>query len=286
MEADAITIKQKGLLDYPIAWSWSQNEAVICDYAILMQAFGGKFVDDNGKPAFQTGGGLDALKFMVQSLKGRRHQPALDRIPRGRRARRVLQRQGGLRLNWTYMYNLANNDPKESQVNGQVGVMPPPGVAGISTISTVNGAMGLGIPTGSKNKDAAWSYIQFLASPAIEAKYAASSPPIWKSYFVDALKANPPDAQLISTEDQSFKALFNRPQVVNYQQFSARLQLAIQTGAARQGDAGGRTERGSRRPQQVGPRGKDLTGFGVPFAIAASAPGAGGTGGAYRLAVA
>ena len=43
---------------------------------------------------------------------------------------------------------------------------------------TVNGAMGLGIPTSSQNKDAAWDYIKFLASPDIEAKYAASSPPI------------------------------------------------------------------------------------------------------------
>ena len=32
-------------------------------------------------------------------------------------------------LNWTYMYNLAN-DPKESKIAGQVGIVPAPGVAG------------------------------------------------------------------------------------------------------------------------------------------------------------
>ena len=32
-------------------------------------------------------------------------------------------------LNWTYMYNLAN-DPKESKIAGKVGIVPAPGVAG------------------------------------------------------------------------------------------------------------------------------------------------------------
>jgi len=31
--ADAKIIKQKGIVEYPIVWSWQQAEAVICDYA-------------------------------------------------------------------------------------------------------------------------------------------------------------------------------------------------------------------------------------------------------------
>jgi len=34
--ADAKIIKEKGILQYPIAWSWSQAEALICDYAVLL----------------------------------------------------------------------------------------------------------------------------------------------------------------------------------------------------------------------------------------------------------
>ena len=33
--------------------SWTQAEAVVCDYAQLLGAFGGKFLDSSGKPAFQ-----------------------------------------------------------------------------------------------------------------------------------------------------------------------------------------------------------------------------------------
>ncbi len=226
--ADAKIIKQKGIVDYPIVWSWSQNEAAICDYTILMQAFGGKFLDAAGKPVFQTGGGLDALKFMVDSLTDGVTNPHsteyLEEDVRGV----FSSGKAAFALNWTYMYEMANNNAKESQINGKVGVMPPPGVAGKSTISTVNGAMGLGIPTGSKNKDAAWDYIQFLTSPAIEAKYANSSPPIWKSFYEDAAKSKPANADLIAAQATSFNALFNRPQVPDYQQFSARLQQALQ----------------------------------------------------------
>src|SRR4051794_11316592 len=175
--ADAKIIKQKGIVDYPIVWSWSQAEAVICDYAILLQAYGGRFLDDAGKPAFNKGGGLDALKFMVNSLKEGVTNPHsteyLEEDVRGV----FSSGKAAFALNWTYMYGMANTNPKESQVVGKVGVMAPPGIAGKNPIGTVNGAMGLGIPESSKSKDAAWDYIKFLSSPEIEAKYAASSPP-------------------------------------------------------------------------------------------------------------
>ena len=226
--ADAKIIKQKGIVDYPIVWSWSQAEAVICDYAILLQAYGGKFLDDAGKPAFNKDGGLDALKFMADSIKSGVTNPHsteyLEEDVRGV----FSSGKAAFALNWTYMYGMANTNPKESQVVGKVGVIAPPGVAGKNPIGTVNGAMGLGIPESSKSKDAAWDYIKFLSSPAIEAKYAASSPPIWKSFYEEAAKQDRPDKELMAAEAASFNALSNRPQVPEYQQFSARLQLAIQ----------------------------------------------------------
>ena len=53
-------IKDKGLLDHPIVWSWAQAEAAICDYTTLVSAYGGSFLAD-GKPAFDKDGGLAAL---------------------------------------------------------------------------------------------------------------------------------------------------------------------------------------------------------------------------------
>ena len=41
---------------------------MVCDYAQLLGAFGGKFLDSSGKPAFASGGGLQALQFMKALL--------------------------------------------------------------------------------------------------------------------------------------------------------------------------------------------------------------------------
>src|ERR1017187_1193606 len=57
-------LKAKGVVKYPLMGSWKQAEAVVCDYATLLGAFGGKFLDAESKPALSTGGGVKALGFM------------------------------------------------------------------------------------------------------------------------------------------------------------------------------------------------------------------------------
>jgi multiple sugar transport system substrate-binding protein len=145
----AKTIKDKGLLATPIAWSWSQAEAAICDYTTLVSAYGGDFLKD-GKPAFQTGGGLDALKYMVSSYSSGLTNPNSKEFLE-EDVRKVFENgDAAFALNWTYMYNMAN-DPKDSKVAGKVGVVPAPGVAGKSEASAVNGSMGLGITSACRS---------------------------------------------------------------------------------------------------------------------------------------
>jgi len=57
----AKTIKQKGISENPIIWSWNQKEGVVCDYAVLLFGNGGSFVDASGKPAFNNDKGVQAL---------------------------------------------------------------------------------------------------------------------------------------------------------------------------------------------------------------------------------
>src|SRR5665647_1388428 len=64
----ARALKASGVTKYPLVWSWQQAEALICDYTTLLGAFGGTFLDESGKPAFQHGGGVQALEFMHQSI--------------------------------------------------------------------------------------------------------------------------------------------------------------------------------------------------------------------------
>ena len=180
--SQAKIIQDKKLLKHPIVWSWSQSEAMICDYTTLLAAHGGQFLDKNGQPAFQSGGGAKALDLMTSSLKSGVSNPN-SREYLEEDVRRVFSSgQAAFALNWTYMYAMTQN-PKESKVVGQVGIAPAPGVAGISSASAVNGSMGLGITNSSKAPDAAWKLISYLTSKAVQEKYAKLSLPIWKASY-------------------------------------------------------------------------------------------------------
>ena len=223
---DAKIIKDKKILEQPIAWSWAQAEAAICDYATLVDAYGGKFLDDHGKPAFQTGGGLQALQYMVQTVKDGITNPHSKEFLE-EDVRKVFQNgEAAFALNWTYMYNQAN-DPKESKVAGKVGVAPAPGVEGVSTASAVNGSMGLGITTTSKHPDEAWKYLVYMTSQPVQNAYAKLSLPVWASSYDDAAVTKGQE-ELIGAAKVSLPLMFPRPTTPHYQELSSALQVAIQ----------------------------------------------------------
>jgi len=218
-------IKEKGLLENPIAWSWAQAEAAICDYTTLVSAYGGKFLE-KGKPVFQTDGGLDALKYMVDSYNSGISNPNSKEFLE-EDVRRVFQNgEAAFALNWTYMYNLAN-DGKESKVAGKVGVVPAPGVEGKSEVSAVNGSMGLGITTTSKHPDEAWKYITFMTSQETQNAYAKLSLPIWAASYEDPAVTKDQE-ELIKAAKVALAAMYPRPTTPKYQELSAALQQAIQ----------------------------------------------------------
>jgi len=226
LAADAKLIKDKGILATPIAWSWAQAEAVICDYATLVDAYGGKFLDAAGKPAFQTDGGLKALQYMVQTVKDGITNPNSKEFLE-EDVRHVFENgEAAFALNWTYMYNLAK-DPKESKVSGDVGVVPAPGVTGTSTASAVNGSMGLGITTTSKHPDEAWKFITYMTSQPVQNAYAKLSLPIWASSYDDPAVTKGQE-ELVAAAKVALPLMFPRPTTPKYQELSTALQVGIQ----------------------------------------------------------
>ncbi len=221
----ARTIKDKGILATPIAWSWAQAEAVICDYTTLLSAYGGEFLKD-GKPAFQEGGGLDALNYMVTSYTSGLTNPNSKEFLE-EDVRKVFENgDAAFALNWTYMYNLANAG-KDSKVAGKVGVAPAPGIAGKSEVSAVNGSMGLGITAVSKHPEEAWKYIAFMTSQETQNQYAKLSLPIWGSSYDDPAVTNGQE-DLIAAAKLGLAAMYPRPTTPKYQELSTALQQAIQ----------------------------------------------------------
>ncbi|MBT9499992.1 MAG: extracellular solute-binding protein [Burkholderiaceae bacterium] len=217
-------IKDKGLVKHPLVWSWSQSEAMVCDYTTLALAYKGSFVDGE-KSTFDSGPALQAAKLMQQSLASGLTNPN-SREYAEEDVRKVFSNgEAAFALNWTYMYNQAN-DPKESKVAGQVGVVPAPGAANGSAVAAVNGSMGLGITAGSKNPDQAWRYIQHMSSRAVQDKHAKLSLPIWKASYDDPAVTKGQE-ELIAAAKQSLVVMAGRPSTPRYTELSSVLQKRL-----------------------------------------------------------
>jgi multiple sugar transport system substrate-binding protein len=222
--AAARALKAKNVVKYPLIWSWAQAEAVICDYAQLLGAYGGQFLDSSGKPAFNTGGGLTALETMRKSIQDGTTNPASTESLETDVVKIVSQGQAAMALNWTFMFALAN-DPSQSNVAGQVAVAHTP--SGPAGAPGCNGSMALSISSGSRHKDEAWKFIEFITSQNIQDQYAKLSLPIWESSY-DEPKVVNTLPQVVAVAKTQLNDMILRPQVPSYNEASAALQLEIQ----------------------------------------------------------
>ena len=178
-------IKAKGLVKYPWLGSWSQAEAVVCDYAQLLGAFGGKFLDSSGKPAFQSGGGLQALQFMQLAARPGPGRPRLHELARGRRAEGVRpgQDRDEPELDLPARGSL---DPKQTNVTkDDVMILHTPSGSAGGPAPGCNGGQPVMITSGTKHPDEAWQFIKFITSQSVQNKYVADSLPIWSASYDD-----------------------------------------------------------------------------------------------------
>ncbi|HGM5489277.1 TPA: extracellular solute-binding protein [Serratia fonticola] len=217
-------LKQKGIVKYPLVWSWSQAEALICDYTTLVSGNGGKFYQQ-GKIDFSTPASLDAASYMKQTLdKGLTNPNSREYLEEDVR-KAFSNGDAAFALNWTYMYNMAN-DAKQSKVAGDVGIAPAPG-GKPGQIGAVNGSMGLGIAKASAHPDQAWEYISYMTSQPVQDKYAKLSLPIWKSSYDDPAVQKDQEP-LIAAAKQSLNVMLSRPETADYSRLSNGLQQDLQ----------------------------------------------------------
>lgn len=224
VEKQSAILKEKGIVKYPLVWSWSQSEALLCDYTTLVSAFKGDFYKD-GKLNFTNSGAMKAINYMKETLdKGLTNPNSREYLEEDVR-KSFSNGDAAFALNWTYMYNMAN-DPKQSKVAGDVGVIPAPGETA-GGASGVNGSMGLGIAKASEHPDQAWEFISYMTSQPVQDKYAKLSLPIWKSSYDDPAvqKGQEP---LIAAAKTSLNVMLSRPVTADYSRLSNILQQNIQ----------------------------------------------------------
>lgn len=222
---DAKVLKDTGIVKYPLVWSWSQAEALVCDYTTLVSGFGGSFYQ-NGKLDFSTPASLKAVTLMKTSLDQGLSNPASREYLEEDVRKAFSNGDAAFALNWTYMYNMAN-DPKQSKVAGDVGIVPAPGDTPDKP-GAVNGSMGLGIAKASQHPEEAWQYIHYLTSQPVQDKYAKLSLPVWKASYQDPAVAKGQES-LIAAADKSLNVMLSRPETADYSRLSNTLQQQLQS---------------------------------------------------------
>lgn len=218
-------IKDAGVAKYPIAWSWAQAEALICDYAQLLGAFGGEFTDDEGNLIINNEAGVKTLEWMKQTIDEGLTNPASTTFLEDDVSKTMAQGQTAFSLNWQSTYRDLT-DPSISKITDDVGVSATPkGPSGERP--GVNGTMALSITSTSDNQDAAWTFIEYVTSADVQEKYVLSSLPNWKSSLrkPEVLKVNRP---VFEASEVAFDQSILRPQVVDYTGVSTAIQVEIQ----------------------------------------------------------
>jgi len=204
---------------------------------------GGTLVDESGKPVFNNAQGVQALEWMVRSIDEGVSNPASVSYVEEDVRNVFSQGKAVFATNWLYMYDLANNNPDESQINGKVKMAQMPVFASAFAAdvesATINGSMGFSVVAKSANQEAAWEYVKFLTSEPIQMKYAAHLLPIWETSFqgasLETLQSLNPAAQTtVPMFSQQFPFAHVRPKVPYYPEGSKALQLAMQNALTKQ----------------------------------------------------
>lgn len=232
----AKAIKEKKLADYPIVWSWKQAEAAICDFTALLYGNGGKFLDDAGKPAFNDEKGVAVLDWMKKSIDDGLTNPASVSDLEGDVLNVFNSGKAAFAMNWLFMYDVANFDTAQSQVTGKVGITTIPvfeSMAGTLKSASVDGSSGFSVAATSPSVDAAWKYVEYLNSEAVQMKYSAKQLPIWSTAYEGnnlktlegATRSNPVTVPMFA---EQFKYAVLRPNISYYMEGSTDLQLALQ----------------------------------------------------------
>jgi multiple sugar transport system substrate-binding protein len=215
-------------------WSWKQSEALLCDWlSIMFTQSGAQFLDGANKAVFNAMGGTEALQWMVDLVHTHEVADPASLESTEDDVRKALQTGVyALTYNWEGVLPEAN-DPAKSRAAPHIRVALLPGGKGIRSAS-VNGAEGWAILAHSKRKPAAWTLLDYMASPAWQKKSAF----ITGNYPILSWLYNDPELQQkiqdFPVYGEQFNYLVTRPQWVSYAQASDVIQQYLHKALLRQ----------------------------------------------------
>lgn len=178
-------------IEYGFVFQGSQYEGIVCNALEYIWSNGGEILDETDV-VLESENSLEALNIFKNMLaiapKGVTAYTEPESLAVFKAGKAAFMR------NWPNAWNQLNSD--DSLVKGKVGIMPiPKGPKGENSGTSTLGGWNLAINKNSRNSNAAWKLIDFLAGEEAQAIRAIKGGylPVLKSTYkdVEVLRANP-----------------------------------------------------------------------------------------------
>lgn len=185
-------LMDEGKVDYGFVFQANQYEGLVCDLLEYIHSNNGAVLDQSNKVVLNSENNIEALNILKKMLdiapEGITTYIENDSLVAFQEGRAAFMR------NWPYAWAVVNSD--ESKVKDKVGIAPiPKGPKGDATGKATLGGWNLAINKNSKNKDAAWKFVEFVISEEGQKIQAIDGGhlPVLQSLYKDpdVIKANP-----------------------------------------------------------------------------------------------
>ena len=222
--SQAMTMKKKGIVKYPIVWSWAQHECLICDYLILTTLFGGRLVDEAGKPIFNEGGAVAALKWMAKSIDIGITNYASLAFTEPDMARTLGAGDAAFALDWLSHYEELN---RPEFLAGGCGIANVPGSDLLPEGASINGSTFIAVSANCRNTSAAMELIKFWTGADPQESYVKWLFPVHMRLFDTPKMLLEGIFDITDIVKYQYEHMITRPRIPRYAAFSKELQQAI-----------------------------------------------------------
>lgn len=224
--ADAKILKDKGIVQYPIVWTWAQAECLMCDFTPLTVIFGGGLTDKKNKPTVDAPGNKRALDFMANSIKSGLSNPHSIEFTESEAQNTFCSGNAAFTFLWTSTYAAAQDPTQSKLAKEDVGIAIIPG-AGKVVSATCNGGQPLAVSTGSKHPAEATKYLKYLSGRDFQKNYCTNALPIWKSLFDDP-KVIASSPEIVKVAKVQYNYFVSRPMVPYWGELASFMEVKIQ----------------------------------------------------------
>ncbi len=208
---------------YGFSGQFKQYEGLVCNMMEYILSNGGEIVNaETGRSGLSERPAIEAVEFVRDNLVGKAAPTGVLTYQEPESLDVFIQGKAVFHRNWPYAWEVSN-DPGRSSVTGRVGIARLPHFGDNKSYSALGGWQ-MGISSYSKNKKAAWAFVEFYTSEEIQKLIAlkAGRAPARKALYddPDIVKAHP---HFIDMKDV-FLTAYPRPRTPLYPAVSNVLQ--------------------------------------------------------------